>query len=223
MGKSAIFKSIIPILILLVLIGGTGFFLANYIFTSRTLPVYNPIDINPDLVDDAVATISENHKIAAFSVINQNGETITEADYQNKIYVANFFFTRCKTICLPMMDNMRGLQDDYENDSLVQFLSFSVTPKIDSIPVLQAYAKKRGILQRKWNITTGNKKHIYELARKSYFAVLDEGDGDLQDFIHTERFILIDKKKQIRGFYDGTDPQEMLRLKKDITLLKQKS
>jgi len=222
MGKSAISKSIIPILILLVLIGGTGFFLVNYIFPSRSLPVYNPIDINPDLVDETVATVSENHKIAPFSVINQNGDTVTEEDYQGKIYVANFFFTRCKTICLPMMDNMRGLQDDYLNDAQVQFLSFSVTPKIDSIPVLLAYARKRGILQRKWNITTGNKKHIYELARKSYFAVLDEGDGDLQDFIHTERFILIDKKKQIRGFYDGTDSQEMLQLKKDITLLKQK-
>lgn len=222
MGKSVASKSIIPVLILLILLVGTGYLLSNMLFPSKTLPVFNPIDVHPDLVDDAVANISENHKIASFSVVNQNGETITEANYKDKIYVANFFFTRCQTICLPMMENMRALQDVYLDDSSVKLLSYSVTPVIDSIPILKTYADKRGIIQEKWNITTGNKKHIYELARKSYFAVLDEGDGDLQDFIHTERFILIDKKSQIRGFYDGTEPKEMKRLIADIKLLKRK-
>ena len=220
MGKSAVSKSIIPVLILLILLVGSGYLLSNLLFPKKTLPVFNPIDVHPDLVDDTVASISKNHKIASFSVVNQNGDTITEANYKNKIYVANFFFTRCKTICLPMMANMRDLQDVYLDDPTVKFLSYSVTPVIDSIPILKTYADKRGIVQEKWNITTGNKKHIYNLARKSYFAVLDEGDGDLQDFIHTERFILIDKKSQIRGFYDGTDTNEMKRLIADIKILK---
>jgi len=94
-----------------------------------------------------------------------------------------------------------------------------VTPVIDSVPVLQDYALKNGAIDGKWEITTGDKKHIYELARKSYFAVLDEGDGGEQDFIHTEQFVLIDKQKQIRGFYDGTDANEIERIKKDIAIL----
>ena len=99
-------------------------------------------------------------------------------------------------------------------------MSHSVTPEIDSVPVLRDYADKKGAVDGKWDLTTGDKKHIYELARKSYFAVLDEGDGGDQDFIHTEQFILIDKKKQIRGFYDGTDKKEMQRIIKDIAILK---
>ncbi|MCK5679131.1 MAG: SCO family protein, partial [Flavobacteriaceae bacterium] len=105
-------------------------------------------------------------------------------------------------------------------DDEVKFLSHSVTPIMDSVPVLKAYADKKGVIDGKWDITTGSKKHIYELARKSYFAVLDEGDGGDQDFIHTEQFILVDKKRQIRGFYDGTDKNEMQRIIDDIDLLK---
>jgi len=187
---------------------------------KTTLPVYNPIDVNPRLVDDAVKHISRDHKVADFSLINQNGETITQENFENKIYVADFFFTRCQTICPIMTINMGDLQEHFKNDSEVKFLSHSVTPIIDSVSVLKAYAIKNGAIDEKWDITTGDKKHIYDLARKSYFAVLDEGDGGDQDFIHTEQFILVDKKKQIRGFYDGTDKSEMERIIKDIEILK---
>ncbi len=115
---------------------------------------------------------------------------------------------------------MAALQEFFKNDTTVLFLSHSVTPIIDSIPVLRAYADKKGVIDAKWNLVTGDKKHIYELARKSYFAVLDEGDGGAQDFIHTEQFILIDKKRQIRGFYDGTNKEDVQRIKDDIQILK---
>ncbi|MCB0460887.1 MAG: SCO family protein, partial [Flavobacteriaceae bacterium] len=95
-----------------------------------------------------------------------------------------------------------------------------VTPDIDSVSVLKVYAEKKGAIDGKWNLVTGDKKHIYELARKSYFAVLDEGDGGIQDFIHTEQFILVDKKKQIRGFYDGTNKEDIKRIVEDINILK---
>jgi len=98
-------------------------------------------------------------------------------------------------------------------------LSLSVTPDIDSVSVLQQYAKEKGVIESKWNITTGEKKHIYHLARKSFFAVAEQGDGDLQDFIHTSNFILVDKEKQIRGIYEGTDEQELERIIKDINIL----
>ena len=90
---------------------------------------------------------------------------------------------------------------------------------MDSIPVLREYADMKGVIDSKWNVTTGVKKHIYELARKSYFAVVDEGDGGVQDFIHTENFVLVDKKRQIRGYYDGTNEEEMTKLVEDIKLL----
>ncbi len=220
MSKSPVFKSVLPILLLIGLLTGFGYLVSQLLLPNRRLPVYNPSDVNPDLVDDSVIDITDHHTIADFSVVNQNGDTITQSDYENKFYVANFFFTRCQTICLPMMANMHILQDHYIDDDEVSFLSYSVTPIIDSVSVLHKYAVDRGIIQKKWNITTGDKKHIYELARKSYFAVLDEGDGDLQDFIHTERFILVDKKRQIRGFYDGTKEEDMAKIIADISLLK---
>jgi len=172
---------------------------------KSVLPVYNPVDVNPRLVDDAVKHIKKGHKVSDFNLINQNGKAITQKDFEGKIYVADFFFTRCQTICPIMAINMGDLQEYYKNDDEIKFLSHSVTPIIDSVPVLRAYADKKGVIDGKWEITTGDKKHLYELARKSYLAVLDEGDGGEQDFIHTERFILIDKKKKIRGiFYNSS-------------------
>ena len=119
-----------------------------------------------------------------------------------------------------MTDNMAKIQEAYLQNDDIMFLSISVTPDLDSIPVLREYANMKGVIDSKWNVTTGEKKHIYELARKSYFAVVEQGDGGLQDFIHTPNFILVDKKKQIRGIYDGTDNDEILQLIKDIKTLK---
>jgi len=188
---------------------------------DQKLPIYNPADINPKLVDNSIRMFTKNHTIADFELINQNGETITQEEYKDKIYVADFFFATCKGICIPMANNMIELQKYFENDDDIMFLSHSVTPKLDSVPVLKAYANRKGVIDTKWNVTTGNKKHIYELARKSYFAVLDEGDGGVQDFIHTENFILIDKKRRIRGMYDGTNFENMQKIINDILLLKE--
>jgi protein SCO1/2 len=119
-----------------------------------------------------------------------------------------------------MTNNMIKIQDEFINNDDIMLLSMSVTPEIDTVEVLKKYAIEKRVNDSKWNITTGSKKHIYELARKSYFAVVEQGDGGLQDFIHTPNFILIDTKKQIRGIYDGTDDKEISRLLKDIKALK---
>ena len=215
------FKKSVPTLVrvglLFIVMVLIGYFLLS---PSKKLPVYNPADVNPELVDPTVKHVRTNHKIADFSLINQNGDTVTQEDYAHKIYVADFFFTRCQTICPIMTTNMAELQEVFKNDNSVMFLSHSVTPDIDSVSVLKAYAEKKGAIDGKWNLVTGDKKHIYELARKSYFAVLDEGDGGIQDFIHTEQFILVDKKKQIRGFYDGTNKEDIKRIVEDINILK---
>ncbi|WP_431166613.1 SCO family protein [Tenacibaculum halocynthiae] len=188
---------------------------------DKKLPIYNPVDINPKLVDVSVRNKSKNHTVGDFSLINQNGETITQENYKNKIYVADFFFTRCQTICIIMALNMTELQSHFKDDKEVLFLSHSVTPVMDSVPVLRAYADKKGVIDGKWNVTTGEKKEIYNLARKHYFAVLDEGNGDENDWVHTENFVLIDKERRIRGIYDGTKKENMQKIINDISLLKE--
>ena len=186
------------------------------------LPIIGPSDFKDELVDNKVNK-EQSHFVSDFELINQNGDTITNKDYEDKIYVVDFFFTRCGSICPIMTNNMKKIQDKFlENDNLM-LLSISVTPNIDNVATLKKYAKSKGVINSKWNITTGNKKHIYELARKSYFAVLKKGDGGLQDFIHTPNFILIDKKKQIRGIYNGTDDIEIKRVINDIKTLQIKN
>lgn len=214
------FKKSIPTLIFMTIFS-VGMIYAIYTLLNpeKKLPIYNPADVNPKLVDETVVHVRRNHKVADFELINQNGEIITQDDYADKIYVTDFFFTRCLTICPIMTNNMGKLQEVFKNDDDIKFLSLSVTPVIDSVPILKTYADKKGVIDAKWNITTGAKKHIYQLARKSYFAVLDEGDGGLQDFIHTENFVLVDKKRQIRGYYDGTDDEDIQRLISDIKIL----
>jgi protein SCO1/2 len=187
---------------------------------NKQLPIYNPVDFKTKLVDKSVRNISKNHTVADFSLTNQNGINITNKDYENKIYVVDFFFTSCPSICPIMTNNMIKIQDEFINNDDIMLLSMSVTPEIDTVEVLKKYAIEKRVNDSKWNITTGSKKHIYELARKSYFAVVEQGDGGLQDFIHTPNFILIDTKKQIRGIYDGTDDKEISRLLKDIKVLK---
>ena len=192
----------------------------NILSPVRILPIYQPAQVNYELVDSSIQYQKKYHRIADFSLINQNGETITQEFYKNKIYVADFFFTTCQTICPIMTDHMYDIQKETISDPDVLLLSHSVTPEIDSVAQLKRYAKKKLVNASKWNLVTGDKKQIYELARKSYLAVKDAGSGGPFDMIHTENFMLIDKKQQIRGFYDGTEAEEIERLLKDIKVLK---
>jgi protein SCO1/2 len=215
------FKKSIPTFLFLVLFSVVVIPVFYHLLkVDSKLKIYNPVDVNPRMVDFSMKHITKDHTISNFELINQNGEIITNKNYENKIYIADFFFTRCQTICIAMAYNMGELQDFYKKDADIMFLSHSVTPVIDSVSVLKEYADRKGVIDGKWNVTTGSKKDIYELARKSYFAVLDEGNGDENDFIHTEQFVLVDKEKRIRGYYDGTEKEDMIKLKKDIVVLK---
>jgi protein SCO1/2 len=176
--------------------------------------------LNPALVDSTLHYTKKYHTIADFELTNQNGETITQEDYRGKIYVADFFFTTCPSICPIMTKNMAEIQSYILDDNDVMLLSHSVTPKIDSVPQLKKYALEKGVMDDKWNLVTGDKKQIYELARKSYFAVLNDGDGGPYDMIHTENFILVDKERRIRGTYDGTNEEEVEKLLKDLEILR---
>lgn len=172
---------------------------------KKNLPVYNPMDVNPEMVDSTIQYIGSKHTIADFSFINQNGKIITQKNYEGKIYVADFFFTTCQSICPKMTDNMVWLQNQLKNNSKVMFLSHSVTPDIDSVSVLKEYALRKGVIDSKWNLVTGNKKEIYYMARKSYLAVKTGNPSEMYDMVHTENFVLIDSKRRVRGFYDGTN------------------
>ena len=183
------------------------------------LPVYQPASVNNELVDSTIVHKINYHKISDFSLTNQNGEIVTQKKYDNKIYVADFFFTTCQSICPIMTKNMKDLQDKLIEDSGVLLLSHTVFPEIDSVEVLKKYAIDNSVIDSKWDLVTGDKKEIYDLARKSYLAAKDNNFSEY-DLIHTENFVLIDKKKQIRGVYDGTDKEEINRLINDIKILK---
>jgi protein SCO1/2 len=183
------------------------------------LPIYQPASVNSELVDSTIVHKINYHKISDFSLTNQNGEIVTQSKYDNKIYVADFFFTTCQSICPIMTKNMKDIQDKLIKDSEILLLSHTVFPEIDSVEVLKKYAVENEVIDSKWDLVTGDKKEIYDLARKSYLAAKDNNFGEYE-MIHTENFVLIDKKKQIRGFYDGTNKEEIDRLYKDIKILK---
>jgi len=186
------------------------------------LPIYQPDMVNAELVDSTVQYVRKYHKIADFQLVNQNGDTITQDFYKDKIYVADFFFTTCVTICPIMTDHMLKIQEQIKDDPEVFLLSHTVIPKADSVPQLKKYALEKGVIDAKWNLVTGDKKQIYDLARKSYLATKTKGDAGPYDMIHTENFVLVDKKRQIRGFYDGTKPDAIDKLMEDIKILKAK-
>lgn len=185
---------------------------------DRVLNIYQPAQVERDLVDTTMQYVKKYHTIPDFSLTNQNGKEITQKDYEGKIYVADFFFTTCQTICPIMTNNMAQIQEFTKNDDHVLLLSHTVTPEIDDVEQLKKYAVEKGVDDAKWNLVTGDRKQIYDLARKSYLVAKDNPDEEY-DLIHTENFVLIDTKKRIRGFYDGTNLESINKLKEDIRIL----
>lgn len=189
---------------------------------ERTLRIYQPAQVDQTLVDSTKHYVKKYHTIADFALQNQNGQTITQDDYEGKIYVADFFFTTCQTICPIMTDHMVKIQEAVKNDDHIRLISYTVTPEIDDVDQLKKYALEKGVDDEKWNLLTGSKKEIYDLARKSYLVAKDNPDEEY-DLIHTENFVLIDTKKRIRGFYDGTDPEAIQELLEDIKVLEKET
>ena len=185
-----------------------------------TLPIYQPDMVNKELVDTTVQYVRKYHKVPDFKLVNQNGDTITQKNYEDKIYITDFFFTTCQGICPIMTDHMVKIQKEFKDDPEVLLLSHSVTPEIDSVAQLKKYAEEKGVIDEKWNLVTGDKKQIYDLARKSYLVAKSQGNGGKYDMVHTENFALVDKNKQVRGFYDGTNPKAIEQLVEDVKLLK---
>ena len=191
----------------------------NYVQTQeKKLPIYSPSMVSDELVEEDLRYVKKYHRISDFSLLNQNGNNVTQEDYKNKIYVADFFFTTCPDICPIMTGNMLYLQENLK-DTNVMLASFSVTPKIDTVEVLKEYSTLKGVDDSRWNLMTGDKKQIYDLARKSYLVAKAIPDGKNHGMIHTENFVLVDRDKRIRGYYDGTNIEDMDKLLDDIQIL----
>jgi protein SCO1/2 len=161
----------------------------------------------------------EKHTISNFSLTNQHGATTTLNSWDQKIAVVDFFFTHCPSICPKMTRSLKSVQQQYAGDTELVLNSFSVDPERDTVGQLQQYASRMDI-QGNWNLLTGSKKQIYQLARKSFLIVATDGDGGPEDFIHSELLVLVDKEKRIRGYYNGTRETDVNDLIRDINRLK---
>lgn len=203
------------VVLLLILLSPTLFYLVlkSARHNIQTLEIYGPKE--PDEKGDTIY-----HTIPDFEFVNQYGRKIGKKDFEGKIFVADFIFTTCQSICPKMSEQMSYVQEKVKDMDDVLLLSHTVDPENDSVPVLLDYAVKMGAKENKWHLVTGDKKELYDIARKGYLVTAMEGDGGPDDFIHSEKFLLIDTKGRIRGFYDGTDPKEVKRLTDEIKVLK---
>ncbi len=186
------------------------------------LPYYNEATFTPLWLADTDTRLDTLHQIFPFQLYNQDGDTITEKTFTGKVYVADFFFTTCPGICPKMTANMGLLQQEFlDNDELL-LLSHSVTPRYDSVDILKQYAESKGVISDKWHLVTGEQQEIYTLGRKAYFVEEDLGiEKDIDEFLHTENFVLVDKNRHIRGIYNGLNRTSLKQLIADVKLLLQ--
>ena len=205
------------ILIMLLILFSCKESVTNKSASVASLPYFNSSDFTPQWEKGT-------HKIPKFSFVNQNDEIITNETYEGKIYIADFFFTTCPGICPKLTKNMNILQSEYINDANVMLLSHTVMPWKDTLELLKAYEENNSVNSEKWNLVTGDKDELYNIARIGYFADEDfTKTQDEDDFIHTENFILVDKQGYIRGVYNGTLEIDIERLKRHISILKKET
>jgi protein SCO1/2 len=192
---------------------------------SKTPDVLNPIDLNPETVDQDLLQVGQGHKIGEFSFMNQDGKPFGLRDVKGNVFVAEYFFTTCQTICPRMNDQMQRVQQAFKEEAKFKILSFTVNPEVDTVEQMRRYAQEHHAISGKWHFLTGDKTKLYEVARRYFFLLKKsevENQGDVgSDFIHTNNFVLIDKEQRIRGYYDGTNPQEVDKLIRDAKLILQ--
>lgn len=221
-------KAIYGILIAIILPLSCYFIIKHFSEQAVVLPPrFFPDSVKTQKIDGKLVTDTFWHKIPDFKLTNQLGETVTLDKYKGKIIIADFFFTHCPTICPPLTVNMKRLQGSITNSQKVgdrtnkdiQYISFSIDPERDSVHQLKAWADRFQINPEQWDLLTGDKKTIYDLALNDMKIGLVDGKGIDTSFIHTDHFVLIDTSKVIRGFYHGLDTASLGKLTRDIVLL----
>lgn len=194
----------------------------SYSSAQGELPYYNSPEFTPHWLEANSPELEDFHHIPSFSLSNQNGELITDKFFENKIFVANFFFSTCPGICPLVRSKLIKVQEKFIDDDDVFLLSHSIRPSTDTIEILKQYADSNGVKDSKWHLLTGDKAAIYSLAKTAYFANEDLGEEQgADDFLHTENVLLIDQNKHIRGIYNGLNSASMNDLITDIEILKQ--
>ena len=197
------------------------FMVLGSVQAAEQLPYYNSEDFAPRWLEPNDKALQAFHTVPAFRFTNQNGKTITDANYKNKIYVASFFFTTCQGICPRLTSKLSLVQKAFLGDNQVRILSHSVMPDVDTVNALKQYAKAHKINSDTWDLVTGKKAAIYAIAKSAYFASEDMGQPEAAgDFLHTEKLLLIDQNKRIRGVYNGMAESAITDLIADIKTLK---
>ncbi len=180
---------------------------------KQRLPIYGGME-QDELVKE------KQHTVSSFIFTNQQNKKISDAYVKNKVWVANYFFTHCTSICPKMTNNLKLVQQVFSKDDAIKILSFTVDPERDSVQRLHEYATLYNVDGLKWQLLTGAKKDLYRFARNDLKIVATAGDGDPDDFIHSEKLVLMDRMQRIRGYYDGTEKTQVEQLIKDINRLK---
>ncbi|RFC54107.1 SCO family protein [Brumimicrobium aurantiacum] len=202
----------------------TAYYMTKSSMEQKQLPVIQPRDVNSEMVDPEMVDLGIGHRIKDFSFKNQNGKDIQLKDVKGKVFVAEYFFTTCLTICPIMTEEMMRVQDRFRGEEDVKILSFTVNPEVDTVEAMKAYAEKHNAEDGQWHFLTGSKENLYKLARNSFFVLKPAEAKNLgdagSDFIHTNNFVLVDQELRIRGYYDGTSSEEIDILMEDIELLR---
>ncbi|MVN91124.1 SCO family protein [Mucilaginibacter aquatilis] len=186
--------------------------------SDNLLPIYGNREAVTKTVNGKTVTDTVYHTIPDFETVNQYGKKITRKSLDGSIYVADFFFTSCPSICPIMHRNMLKVYDEFKKSGNVKIVSYSIDPRHDSVAVLKNYADKMGITGNNWWFLQGDKQAIYKLAESYLVAVMEDNKAP-GGYVHQGYFVLIDKQKRIRGSYDGTNPEQVANLIKDIKLL----
>lgn len=215
-----LFKMRVIIVAVIFIVGTIAAYIMSKPSDEKPLKIYNPVDLQPEMVDPELIGEGLGHKIGAFAFTDQTGKPYGSNNLKGKVYVAEYFFTTCGTICPKMNAQMQRVQAAMKGDDRFEIISLSVDPETDTVEQMARYAKEHGADHEQWHFLTGKKEDLYRLARRSFFVLKPsevQNQGDVgSDFIHTNNFVLVDQKKQIRGYYDGTNAKEVDRLIRDI-------
>lgn len=214
----------ITFIIVIVVIGIViAYFMTLQQKADKPLPIIQPKDVKKEMVHEDLLNKGRGHRVGDFAFKNQFGDVVTTDSIKGKVVITEYFFTTCGTICPKMTEQMTRIQDRFRNHPEVKIVSFTVNPEHDTVEVMHEYANKYGAERGQWHFLTGEKEKLYSLARTSFFVLKPAeaaNTGDVgSDFIHTNNFVLVDQKLRIRGYYDGTDKEEVDQLMEDIVLL----